>query len=339
MIFVSTCLLVIMLSSIFRMFSNFGSKSHSLPNKSIKLVKNGKHGSPYSITEEQKQFITNGDPEISHQFEKLLMILLLKHERGDALPKSITVNEMFGLLSLNQDEVEERLQLYLKRENRIRPKPMTDTPQGTYDGAQRNSIFLPILETSQSSFNNINLEKGRLFGQNVVLDCSYDSYMNVAQLRETAKYLNSCVHINGKNRRPFGLNFCNVERNSKMMHYFKLENGAMEFLPINVYQCSYLDLFYKEDVVYVTPHANQKLEYHPDDVYVIGALSGIEEKLSLKKARFEGIRCAKLPLSFRQMKRHKYIPTVWEMFQQLLMEKNINKISMPEVPYKKHRYF
>lgn len=319
------------------MFSSFV-KSHTLSDKRIKLVHNNKCGYPYAVTEDQKLFITEGNPETSRKLQELLMFLYLKHERGDTLPKSITVLELTDLLNLSNTEVESKLQMYERRREKLftnanvtknlyvrsksRVEKRTRGTGSIHDEPVRNSMFLPIIPRSQSLFYNINLGKGLSFGQQVVFDCSYDSYMSSAQLRETAKYLNSCVHINRKNRRPFGLNFCNVERNSQVMHHFKHENGGIEFLPINIYECSYLKLFHKEDIVYVSPHVSRELEYHPDDIYVIGALNRSEEKLTLKKARLEGVRCARLPLNFRQLKRRNYVPTLWEMFERLLIEKN-----------------
>ena len=50
----------------------------------------------------------------------------------------------------------------------------------------------------------------------------------------------------------------------------------------------------------MSPHVNKELEYHPDDVYILGAISQHKEPLSLKKAQYEGIRCARLPVGFQQ---------------------------------------
>ncbi|KAE8745340.1 hypothetical protein FOCC_FOCC007889 [Frankliniella occidentalis] len=262
-----------------RMFSSFV-KSHTLSDKRIKLVHNNKCGYPYAITEDQKLFITEGNPETNRKLQELLMFLYLKHERGDTLPKSITVLELTDLLNLSNTEVESKLQMYERRREKlftnanvtknlyVRPKSRVEKrTRGTgsiHDEPVRNSMFLPIIPRSQSLFYNINLGKGLSFGQQVVFDCSYDSYMSSAQLRETAK----------------------------------------------------------EDIVYVSPHVSRELEYHPDDIYVIGALNRSEEKLALKKARLEGIRCARLPLNFRQLKRRNYVPSLWEMFERLLIEKN-----------------
>ena len=61
---------------------------------------------------------------------------------------------------------------------------------------------------------------------------------------------------------------------------------------------SYVDLFPKEKLVYLTSDSPNTLEYSPDDIYIIGASSEsiIDTKQSLKYAEQQGIRHAKLPL-------------------------------------------
>jgi ribonuclease P protein 1 len=69
--------------------------------------------------------------------------------------------------------------------------------------------------------------------------------------------------------------------------------------PINITEKSYLDIFPKEDIVYLTPHCREELrEFDHDAVYIIGAMvdKGNNEPLSLAKAKREGLKMAKLPL-------------------------------------------
>lgn len=72
-----------------------------------------------------------------------------------------------------------------------------------------------------------------------------------------------------------------------------------KWFPLNVHECSYLDLFPREKLVYLTPHCQQVLnEYDHDDIYIIGGIVDCSnnEPLSLAKAKKEGIRMAKFPL-------------------------------------------
>ena len=62
---------------------------------------------------------------------------------------------------------------------------------------------------------------------------------------------------------------------------------------------SYLDLFPKEDLVYLTPNAPDFMtEYDPHKIYIIGGLVDkvVTKPVTMAKAKREGIKMAKLPL-------------------------------------------
>ena len=69
---------------------------------------------------------------------------------------------------------------------------------------------------------------------------------------------------------------------------------------MQVHKEDLLELFPKERLVYVTPYCNQDLvEYNPDDIYVLPAItdkSG-QPPLSLARAKKEGLRMVRLPLN------------------------------------------
>ena len=73
---------------------------------------------------------------------------------------------------------------------------------------------------------------------------------------------------------------------------------------------SYLDLFPREKIVYLTPHCNQVLEgYDPDSVYIVGALvdKTTREPLSLAKAKRDGVKMRTLPLDYLSFKGDKLL--------------------------------
>lgn len=166
-----------------------------------------------------------------------------------------------------------------------------------------------------------------------MFDCAYDKYMSYAQLRQTAKELNDCIRINRRSRRPFGLYFCNIQNDDRLLQHLHRLNPSLSYdVPIHVHTGSYLDLFYRYsvymrnvgfcisvcfiilrrsnyiasmiysgDIVYLTPYVKRELEYRPDEVYVLGALTFSEGNLSVKRAIQDGVRCAKLPLGYYQL--------------------------------------
>lgn len=139
------------------------------------------------------------------------------------------------------------------------------------------------------------------FGQKLILDCSYDQHMTEREAINAAKQLMFCFSENRLHDDPFDLYFCNANLNGTTMKYLKKHIPTMldSSFPMNVHPESYLDIFPKERLVYLTPHCRTELtEYSHDDVYIIGAMVDKmnNEPLSLAKAKKLGLRMARLPL-------------------------------------------
>ena len=74
---------------------------------------------------------------------------------------------------------------------------------------------------------------------------------------------------------PYDLHFCNVNYEKTVMKELnKFIRPLREpWFPLNLHENSYLDLFPKEKLVYLTPHCNAPLKKHDgDDVYIIGGI-------------------------------------------------------------------
>lgn len=125
--------------------------------------------------------------------------------------------------------------------------------------------------------------------------------MTVIEADNCAKQLTFTFATNRVHNQPFDLHFCNFDVNSKSgskiaRHIPTLFNP--EF-PMNVHPESYMDLFDKKDLVYLTPHCRYEMtDYNPDDIYIVGAMvdKAHSEPLSLAKAKKYGLRMAKFPL-------------------------------------------
>lgn len=139
------------------------------------------------------------------------------------------------------------------------------------------------------------------FGEKLIFDCSYDQHMTNREAKNAAKQLMLSFAANRKHREPFDLHFCNTNFSSETMmqlerHIPTLRNK--EF-PLNLYEGSYVDLFPKNQLVYLTPHCHDVLlEYDPDMIYIIGAMvdKSNKEPLSLAKAKELNLKMARLPL-------------------------------------------
>lgn len=139
------------------------------------------------------------------------------------------------------------------------------------------------------------------FGEKLIFDCSYDRNMTQREAKNAAKQLTRCFAANRKNRQPFDLHFCNVNFDSATMKQLERNIPTMrdKGFPMNFHEGSYLELFPKNELVYLTPHCQNDLtEYDPNMTYIIGALvdRSNHEPLSLAKAKELDLKMARLPL-------------------------------------------
>lgn len=168
-------------------------------------------------------------------------------------------------------------------------------------GLFHNTMFLRIYDSTVDHFHNNRLIQAMQFGINLVIDCSYDEYMNDKEMRNTAKQLMLCFAQNRAHPEPFNIHHCNADYSKTTMK--QLEKHLVQIhqpeFPFNITERSYLDLFPKERLVYLTPHCKNDLtEFNPDDIYIIGAMvdKSSQEAVSLGKAKKLGLRMARLPL-------------------------------------------
>lgn len=168
-------------------------------------------------------------------------------------------------------------------------------------GLGRNSMFLRIYDATITQFQNHRLINAMMFEQKLIIDCSYDEFMNPKEASNAGKQLMLSFAENRLHDEPFDLQFCNVNLNDTSI------NTLMKFIPtlldadfpLNVHTESMTEKFDKDKLVYLTPHCNTNLEeFNHDDIYIIGAMvdKTNNEPLSLAKAKKQGLRMARLPL-------------------------------------------
>uniref|UniRef100_A0A182LVK1 RNA (guanine-9-)-methyltransferase domain-containing protein 1 n=1 Tax=Anopheles culicifacies TaxID=139723 RepID=A0A182LVK1_9DIPT len=196
-------------------------------------------------------------------------------------------------------------------------------------GLFHNTMFLRIYDSTMDHFHNNRLVQAMQFGVNLVIDCSYDDYMNDKEMRNTAKQLMLCFALNRSHTEPFNVHHCNAnfgKTTMKQLEKHLVQLHQPEF-PFNITERSYMDLFPKERLVYLTPHCKNDLtEFNPDDIYIIGAMvdKSSQEPVSLGKAKKQGLRMARLPLdSYFQFKSGKSL-TIDQMLAIMLELKMSN---------------
>lgn len=108
------------------------------------------------------------------------------------------------------------------------------------------------------------------------------------------------VSFNRKAPEPFQIYFCNYNSTSYYHQKYSSNINYDENLIIET-EKSYMDLFPKEKIVYLSKDATNTMKsYNPDKVYVIGSIidSGFKEDrfASYSQAKRDGVECLRLPI-------------------------------------------
>jgi len=153
-------------------------------------------------------------------------------------------------------------------------KEQEDTGEIKY-GLLNNTLFLRIYDTTMNRFYNGKLIQSMMFEPNIVFDCGYDKDMDHREIHNCAKQLSLAFASNRSHPNPLSLYFCNFNQDGllkKCLHQ-NIPTLLNDDFPVTVTSQSYLDIFPKDQLVYLTPHCRINLhEYDPDMVYIIGAL-------------------------------------------------------------------
>lgn len=258
----------------------------------------------------------------SEQKKKILMILM-EHEvaklEGKKVPSKISVQDMKELLhmysfssrvkylqflfdkELRRDAERRKREFKQKeREAWLVEKQNLKPHEHIQYGIGHNTMVLRVRKKSVMRVCNQRLANSVLYGQKIVVDMDYDCFMRKQDCTNCGEQVLELYGTNRANRQPFDLHFCNVDLSSMTML------SLMKFMPnlyspdnfITMSELSYLDLFPKEQLVYITPHAKEPLKkFDHKAIYIIGGLVDkcIKEPVVLAKAKREGIRAVHLP--------------------------------------------
>ncbi|XP_063232684.1 tRNA methyltransferase 10 homolog A [Bacillus rossius redtenbacheri] len=145
----------------------------------------------------------------------------------------------------------------------------------------------------------------------IAIDMSFDHLMSEKDLGKCIKQILRCYSANRRAKNPLQLHITSFDGKTKdaMAKHSGYNNWDVYFQPD-----SYLDLFDREDIVYLTSESENVLhELQDDKVYVIGGLvdHNSQKGLTLEIAEENGIQHAQLPIaSFLEMKTRKVLSIV-----------------------------
>lgn len=161
------------------------------------------------------------------------------------------------------------------------------------------TIFLRLIRATQNKHWHARCAQSMIFGRPFVVDMSYESYMSN---KETVSFINQLLDGYGSNHRriePCDLVLTNFDKSGFVFKKICYMHDSPDCLFAKISEQSYLDLFPKERLVYLTPDAEDDLlEDDEDNIYIIGGLVDAKDNkpLSYARAKKDNIRSARLPI-------------------------------------------
>lgn len=208
---------------------------------------------------------------------------------------------------------------------------------------KQNFLFLRLWDRQKDIAVGWKGAQAMQFGQPLVFDMSYDNYMNPKELESTISQL---LESEGQNRRdvdPFHLHFCNLKIDGAYHRQLVRHYGEKwDKLLITATEKSYIDLFPKSSIIYLTADSpNVMTTYKQDKIYVVGSF--VDKKMqpgaSLARAKQLNLATECLPLDkYLQWDSGNKNLTLDQMMRILLCLKNTGnwEEALKFVPRRKH---
>lgn len=190
-----------------------------------------------------------------------------------------------------------------KKAERMKAEALSikDAEPFKYNDGIKSTIFMYIRKSTKNTFYLSRLAHAMCYGPSLIFDMDFESMMTQ---REQKLLLKQLWIAHGENKRqvePYHFVFCNFSTKGNflpMMQASCYDMQLSEYL-FTLTEKSYLDLYPKERLVYLTPNARDELDtYDPNDVFIIGGYvdKSNPKPVTLAKAKKEKLRMAKLPL-------------------------------------------
>ncbi|XP_018378107.1 PREDICTED: mitochondrial ribonuclease P protein 1 homolog [Trachymyrmex cornetzi] len=258
------------------------------------------------------------DPEKYKHFQILeLEVDVLRHN-AERVPKNIEPEEWLWLLNTRVKAKRKKYLEFLWRNEKksehdkekkelrkaewlAKKQELTEDTGEIKYGLLNNSLFLRIYDTTINHYYNGRLIYNMMFEPKLVFDCGYENHMTRREIHNCSKQLSLSFAHNRVHANPLTLYFCNFNKDGLLKQHIhqNIPTLMQDDFPIVITSQSYLDIFPKNQLVYLTPHCRTNLtKYDPNMIYIIGALvdKGESQPLSMAKAKKEGIQMAKFPI-------------------------------------------
>ncbi|XP_014367006.2 mitochondrial ribonuclease P protein 1 homolog [Papilio machaon] len=277
----------------------------------------------YTVQDDDSDIINDlckGDADLEKRLKILMLEVEVMRQDGRPAPSILRKHHWEHLLTLASRNQRSGYLVYLwktqmskenekaKKEARRREMALkTDEveekefPDDLMYGIKHQTLFLRIRDQSINQFDNYRALQAMMWGQPIVIDCSYEQNMVWREAVNAAKQMTLVFGDNRIHKEPFNIHMCNVDLEGHFMKQLRKNIPSLEepWFPLNIHTKSYLDIFPKQKLVYLTPHCREELTtFDHDTVYIIGCMVDKinTEPLSLARAKRDGLKMAKLPL-------------------------------------------
>ncbi|XP_063043200.1 tRNA methyltransferase 10 homolog B [Engraulis encrasicolus] len=172
------------------------------------------------------------------------------------------------------------------------------------------------------------LAEASISGPRLCVDLSMTDCMSPKELGRLAGQIRRLYGSNRKAQSPFHLYLTEFRQDGRLYAECLRMNDGFQDYKMEMTEDSWLDLFPVEDIVYLTPDAEQALTTVNDDtIYILGGLvdESIQKKISYSRAAEGGVRMARLPIDEYMVRRpnaknfHSKILAINQVFEILLV--------------------
>lgn len=182
----------------------------------------------------------------------------------------------------------------------------------TYKVRKRDSIFSLYTEffTKNEEILPNRLHRAILRNEPpLIFDCGFCEEMNKREIMTTAKQIKYSYLYNRNSLKPFVMHLCNMNKNSLLWYQLKQQIPNIDKLPWKVYSEDASEIFSTENLVYLSPDANNVMEkFDVNDKYIVGGIVDRNRQgaLTFAKSKKLNIRALRLPLDkYIRFHRHK----------------------------------
>lgn len=273
-----------------------------------------------TLSDDDVDRLTGGDEVLKKKLKFIQFEYEIRKQEGARLPQYIKEDHWKELLTLDSRKARQKYLAFLHGKELYKLKAKMKKEESKMEWERRkqelpeegenqhiqynlsgNSISLRIYDSKIDHFNNSKCINAKLFGSPLVYDLGYTKHLNKIEQQLTANQLQLTFARNREHSQPFDLHFCNADPNSELMKRLETNIPSIHLpeFPIVTTSQSYLDIFPRNRLVYLTPHCQNNLtNFDHDSIYIVGGIVDRynQEPLSLAKAKRENLRMARLPL-------------------------------------------